>query len=211
MSRLKMDLKFLLTFILLVSAVFAFGQDSNQVQSSASKSEKSVIIGMYYDLSSVGQIPMHNIGGRSAVVLNDRWLFGGFAQGNLALNFDYKYLGLPARIYTGQGGLWFGRFILPEKQLNLALSAWFGGGVFGSEVRLSKEGEELRTADAYNTEFFQCAPQVDVFVKILPYVKLSANLGYRFTLGMKYNPVVNNAQMNSVFTQVGFTLGPFKD
>ena len=130
MSRLKLDLQFLLTFILLVSAVFAFGQDSNQVQSSASKSEKSVIIGMYYDLSSVGQIPMHNIGGRSAVVLNDRWLFGGFAQGNLALNFDYKYLGLPARIYTGQGGLWFGRFILPEKQLNLALSAWFGGGVF---------------------------------------------------------------------------------
>lgn len=211
MYRLKVNLQFLLTFILLVFAEVAISQDSNQVQSATSKAKKSVIIGMYYDLSSVRQIPMHNIGGRSAVIVDDKWFLGGFAQGNLALNFDYKYIGLPARIYTGQGGLWFGRFILPEKKLNLALSAWFSGGAFGSEVRLSKEGEELRTADAYNTEFFQCGPQVDVFVKVLPFVKLSASLGYRFTLGMKYNPIVNNAQMNSVFAQVGFTLGPFKD
>ena len=197
--------RILIIFICFLTTL-SFGQYSAQ-----NKADRDIKAfgGMYYDLSSVRQILTHGIGGRGAVVVNKKWIVGGFAQANLALNFDYKYLGVPARIYTGQGGLWLGRFLFVDKAWNVAASATFSGGGFGSEVRISAPNEPLRTADAYSTEFFQCAPQMDVFVKITPQIKLSATLGYRFTLGMKYNPVVNNTQMNSVFTQVGFVIGRF--
>ncbi len=168
-----------------------------------------VIGGMYFDLSSPKQKLSYSIGGRGAAVIDQKWIVGGFAQGNIAHNFNYTYIGLPARIYTGQGGLWLGRFLFPLKKLNLALSSTFSWGDFGSELRISNEGEELRIIDGYNSDFYQCSPEADFFVKLAPFLRLSASIGYRFTLGMKYNPIINNQQMNSLFTQVGFTLGKF--
>lgn len=195
-------------FLIIVFSFFAslsFAQDTEQAEPSAFEP----FGGMYYDLSSVRENIMHGIGGRGAVLLDEKWIVGGFAQANLALGFNYKYLGLPARVYTGQGGLWLGRFLFVDKAWNLALSSTFSGGAFGSEVRLSESDQPLRTSDAYNTDFFQFAPQADIFVKIAPKVRVSATIGYRFTLGMKFNPVVNNIQMNSPFTQVGVVIGNF--
>jgi hypothetical protein len=196
-------------FLFSILTCVAFGQDSNTIIPPSNPKDIRPLGGMYYDLSSVRLALTHSIGGRGGIVINKKWIVGGSAQANLALGYNFIYLGLPAKIYTGQGGVWFGRFLFPDKAWNLALSNTLSGGVFGSEVRLSEPDQPLRTADAYNTEFFQWSPQLDVFVKVRPQIKLSATIGYRFTLGMKYNPVVNNSQMNSVFTQVGFTFGEF--
>ena len=187
----------------------AIGQDTIFSRRSTVLSKIGIIGGMYFDLSSPKQELCYSICVRGAAVIDHKWIIGGFAQANIADRFAYQYIGLPARIYLGQGGLWAGRFIFPEKKLNLALSTSISGGGFGSELKVSGEEEDVQTIDAYSTEFFQCSPQADVFVKLFPKINLSASIGYRLTLGMKYNPIINNQQMNSLFAQVGFIIGSF--
>jgi len=204
-----MNISKLLLLLALLSVINAFGQDTSFFKSHSADPKIGVIGGMYFDLSSPKQELCYSIGGRGAAVIDQRWIVGGFAQGNIASSFNYTYIGLPARIYLGQGGLWLGRFIFPDKKLNLALSSTFSWGAFDSELRISHEGEALRTIDGYNSDYYQIAPEADVFVKLAPFLRLSASIGYRFTFGMKYNPIINNQQMNSLFTQVGFTLGKF--
>lgn len=184
-------------------------QDTTFAKTSSRSANLNVIGGMYFDISNPKQELCYSIGGRGAAVIDQKWIVGGFAQANIAHGFNYTYTGLPTRIYIGQGGLWLGRFLFPEKKLNLALSSTFSWGDFGSELRISNEGEALRTIDGYNSDYYQIAPAADVFVKLAPFLRLSASIGYRFTFGMKYNPIINNQQMNSLFTQVGFTLGKF--
>ncbi len=195
--------------VTIVSSTLGLSQGTFKSKKSSVSSKVGVIGGMYFDLSNPKQELCYSIGGRGAVVIERKWIIGGFAQGNIAHGFNYTYTGLPTRIYIGQGGLWLGRFLFPEKKLNLALNSTFSWGDFGSEVRISDEGETLRTIDGYNSDYYQIAPAADVFVKLTPFLRLSASIGYRFTFGMKYNPIINNQQMNSLFTQVGFTLGKF--
>ena len=200
----------LLAGLLMVFVVAdTISQDTIFSKKSSDTPKVGVIGGMYFDLSSPKQELCYSIGGRGAAVIDQKWIVGGFAQANITHGFNYTYIGLPTRIYTGQGGLWLGRFLFPLNKLNLALSSTFSWGDFGSELRVSNEGEELRTIDGYNSDFYQCAPAADVFVKLAPFLRLSASIGYRITFGMRYNPIINNQQMNSLFTQVGFTLGKF--
>lgn len=189
-----------------LSVTFGFSQGTFVSKKSSVNPKLGVMGGMYFDLSSPKQELCYSIGGRGAAVIDQRWIVGGFAQGNIAHSFNYTYIGLPTRIYTGQGGLWLGRFLFPEKKLNLALSSTFSWGAFGSELRISNEGEPLRTIDGYNSDYYQIAPAADVFVKLAPFLRLSASIGYRFTFGMRYNPIINNTQMNSLYSSIGFSI-----
>ncbi len=152
----------------------------------------------FYDVNGESAV---SVGGGGAVLVNDRFYFGGYGTG-VANSPKFSLEGNPDAIFKlGHGGLWMGAIIKPESLVHLALSSRFGWGGLTLE-----DGQE----ELLSENIFVVNPQLDIELNVARWLRLSVGAGYRLVSGIDSN-LIEKSDFNGYNINLGFHFGWFEN
>ena len=148
---------------------------------------------------------VHFMGGGGAVILNDKFFFGGFGSGttNLVNAKDY-YTGTPEvnryedfRVEMDYGGFWLGYIFGGKNPIHPIIHLQTGWG----NVHLSEDvidnndfpfGYSGSSTTIYSSGIFVLNPVVEMEMNITKFLRLGIGANYRLVYGLDLNGYANN-------------------
>ncbi len=151
-------------------------------------------------------------GGSGAMIINGKFLVGGFGQGLISEHIIDPYEGDAIRpaVLTNrvteinQGGLWLGYIYQPNKLVHLHGGLQLGGG----EVDFYDDWNE--SYEFNDDGFFALRPYLGAEINITGFFKISATAGYQYVNGLN-NFYLSDAQLSNPFFNLGFKFGYFAE
>ncbi|GEM_PF-598629 len=151
-------------------------------------------------------------GGSGAMIVNGKFIVGGFGQGLISEHIIDPFEGSAIRPAVlsnrvseiQQGGFWLGYIHKPTKLWHLHGGLQMGGG----EVDFYDQWN-----DSYSFEgdgFLALRPYIGVELNIAKFMKISASGGYQFVTGLN-NYYLNNSDLSQPFVNLGFKFGFFNE
>lgn len=158
--------------------------------------------GPLLEFSWVRNQPILSVGGGGGALLNKSFFIGGYGIGNTVTDALYTFNNEPVSLQFGHGGLWLGYLHNADRVAHWGLSSKFGWGGLG----LLDSNDNLIFSD----DIFLIQPQLQGEVNLLPFMKISAAAGYRFSLGVQ-NAFFQPSDINSPFGILALYFGWFGD
>lgn len=194
----------ILFFALLFVLNTSYAQDSNKMQYLLNGNVKvSGFGGPTIGFSSIkGELAVSN-GGGGAVLLNDRFFFGGYGTGlsnRIQLDLDGAD---NVNLHFGHGGLWMGYIHKPKDMIHFGGSLKLGWG----QVDLNdRRNNPIGSSNLLSDNVFVLLPQGEVEMNITRWLKLNAGLGYRMVTGLN-SDYLKAKDLSSVNFSLGFLFG----
>lgn len=142
--------------------------------------------GVIVDYTTIENEPSVSVGGGGAAMLNQRFFLGGYGQGVATIHerenmfIDNEHIE-DAVFQFGHGGIWLGYIIEPSRVLHMNINTKLGAG----ELALRKSLDEYEMMDSYHKDRVTVInPSIGLNVNILPWFRITANVGYRFIGGV---------------------------
>jgi len=133
------------------------------------------------------------MGGGGAVLINQRYFFGGYGMGlttGLQKNYHRYDYNLERNVYSpdlhtrfGHGGFWLGYIHNPYKAIHWGANMKIGwGAVTLSDLRYSSSDYQWNSYASDNV--FVVTPHVDMGVNLLKWMRINVGVGYRLVTGV---------------------------
>ncbi len=147
-------------------------------------------------------------GGGGAVLLNQKYFFGGYGEGlSTSHNLDPQVVTCPDK-YTlsfGHGGFWMGYIHKPNKLIHFNINTrlgWGGISLYDRDYDIA----DIEHCDRDNV--FVLLPQIEMEINLTSWMKFQLGAGYRFVTGIS-NDIYSDKMFNQPNVQLGFMFGNF--
>lgn len=150
---------------------------------------------VFNEFSAVDKDFAFLMGGGAAVLIDQRFFFGGYGMGLTTRHlrsfdrYDYntKENYYSEDLYTrfGHGGFWLGYIHNPKKAIHWGVNAKIGWGAVTLSDKTYSD-VNYYTWDNYNSDHvFVLTPQVDLGMNMLKWFRINVGVGYRFVSGIE--------------------------
>jgi hypothetical protein len=141
--------------------------------------------GIYSRYSKIGDTYGTLMGGRGAVLLNDKFAFGAGAMG---LVYPKSRERLSGNKYTGENDITdfsYGGFITEYYFNPKSLIVFsFGNLIGGGTLSFTNDDKDKKNHQHERDEFFIIEPEVNVFVNLTRFCRAGIGVSYRFISGL---------------------------
>ncbi|WP_250630203.1 hypothetical protein [Rhodoflexus caldus] len=152
------------------------------------------------EFSSINNQFTVSTGGGGAVLLNQKFFFGGYGLGR---SNSVKAKNPDQKIGLGHGGFWLGYNFNPHKLLHITASAKMGWG------NVSLYDNDFNARQNFGSDnVYVVTPEVGAEINITGFMKIAVAGGYRMVNGVAVDGY-NNADFSSPTASVSFKFGFF--
>jgi len=216
--------KVLALILFLFTVYIVFPQDTTQLVPSE-KNPKIRISGFGGVLSETSILRKHlaeSLGAGGALMINNYFFIGGYAMGMASNQYiddlvmptpdSMYYNGTSLRINYSHAGFWIGGIFFHEKTVHFGVSTRLGWGhiYLTDKYNTSYIYDENSKLNYTNDKVFVISPQVELEIKITPWLKTNIGLGYNFVTGVNFDRF-KQSNFNAPQLTIGIYFGGFSD
>lgn len=216
--------KILVLFLYVFFAFSLSAQDTVQakLQKTSPKIRLSGFGGIMCETSLLNKHISESLGAGGALLINNYFFIGGYAVGMASNHYiddlvmptydSLLYKGTKLRINYSHAGVWVGGIFFSQKRVHFGVSTRLGWGhiYLTEQYNNSYINNVNYKLDYTNDKVFVISPQVELEIKITPWLKANIGLGYNFVTGVSFDRY-KEYNFNSPQFTVGIYFGGFSN